>query len=224
VISPSLRVASDEAADADTLYGALSRADRYIHATRDRALFGRLRRAGYATLSGRRILELGCGAGSLLRTLVHYGADRRRLEGIDVDAAQLWTGRDVAPGVGLARATAASLPFHADAFDLVFASTVFSSMLEQPVRLSAAGEAMRVLRPGGIMVVYDFWTNPLNSAVRAIGEREMRGLFPSHVVEVERVTLAPPIVRALGGRDALCEPLDRIRPLRTHLLATVLKT
>jgi hypothetical protein len=42
-------------------------------------------------------------------------------------------------------------------------------------------------------------------------------------VEIERVTLAPPIVRALGGRPALCRALERMPLLRTHLLAAVTK-
>ena len=40
---------------------------------------------------------------------------------------------------------------------------------------------------------------------------------------VPRVTLAPPIVRALGGRPGLCRRLERPPWLRSHLLAAVIK-
>jgi hypothetical protein len=40
---------------------------------------------------------------------------------------------------------------------------------------------------------------------------------------VQRVTLAPPIARALGGRRRVCRALERLPFLRTHLLAAVTK-
>jgi hypothetical protein len=52
---------------------------------------------------------------------------------------------------------------------------------------------------------------------------EVRELFAPQIVEIERITLAPPIVRALGGRSSLCGPLERAPFLRTHLLAAVRK-
>ncbi len=204
-------------------YEHLSAAERYLHLTRDRAFLALLERHGFARMAGLRILELGCGEGSLLRSLLHYGADARSLAGVDVDAEKVGRARASLADVRLIVGNIASLPYRTDAFDLAFAFTLFSSVLDEQARQRGATEALRVLRPGGLLVVYDFWTNPLNSRVRPLRVGELRALFAPRPVEVARVTLAPPIVRALGGRRALCAPLERLSFLRTHLLAAVVK-
>ena len=206
-----------------TPYELLSPAERYIHETRDRALLALLQRHGCGSLAGLRILEIGCGEGSLLRTLIHHGAEPHLLDGIDVDARKVARARRSLRDARLAVADGALLPYAGGALDVAFAFTTFSSMLDAGVRRRAAREAVRVLRAGGLLVVYDFWANPLNSRVRPVRAAELRALFAPRRVEIERVTLAPPIVRALGGRPALCRPLERLPFLRTHLLAAVVK-
>ena len=210
--------------DADAApYQHLGGAERYLHLSRDRDLLALLGRHGVADLSGQRILELGCGEGSLLRSLLHYGAEAGKLAGVDVDQAKVGRARVSLAGVRLAVADIASLPYQDEAFDVAFAFTTLSSVLNDDTRRRGASEALRVLRPDGLLVVYDFWLNPLNSRVRPLRAGELRALFAPRPVVVERVTLAPPIVRALGGRRSLCAPLDRLSLLRTHLLAAVVK-
>jgi ubiquinone/menaquinone biosynthesis C-methylase UbiE len=202
-------------------YGHLAASERYLHRTRDEALFALLRRHGLESLTGLRILELGCGEGALLRSLLHYGADPARLTALDREPGKLRAARRVTSRV--AGADIAALPYRDGAFDLAFAFTLFSSVLDAAQRRRGAAEALRVLRPGGLLVVYDFWTNPANRQVRPLPERGLRSLFAPQHVEVERVTLAPPIVRLLGGRETLCRPLDRLPWLRTHLLAGIVR-
>jgi ubiquinone/menaquinone biosynthesis C-methylase UbiE len=204
-------------------YDRLSAAERYIHRTRDYALLRLLRRHGVESFAGRRILELGAGTGSLLRSLVAYGAGPGALTGIDINFRRLRRARNAAPGTSVAVADGALLPFRSEAFDLVFVFTALSSMRDIDVRRHAAHETLRVLRPGGLAIVYDFWTNPFNSHVQPVSTEELRRLFEPRPVEIERVTLAPPIARALGGREPLCRPLERLSFLRTHILAVIEK-
>jgi len=204
-------------------YDHLSPSERYIHRTRDEALLALLRRHGVASLQGRRVLELGCGEGSFLRSLLSYGAEPHLLEGVDLRPDRAAAARRLAPGARLTAADGAALPYHDGVFDLVFAFTFFSSVVDTAPRRRAAAEALRVLRAGGLLIVYDFWINPLNQRVRPLGAPELLAFFAPRCVEMERVTLAPPIVRALGGRPALCRPLERLPLLRTHLLAAVTK-
>lgn len=209
--------------DTHAPYERLSAAERYIHITRDRDMLALLRRHGFEQLSGRRILELGCGDGSLLRSLVHYGAEARALQGIDIVAARVGPARSSLAGARVTAADIASLPYQDNSFDLAFAFTVLSSVLDERTRRAGATEAMRVLRPGGLLVVYDFSVNPTNPRVRPLRAPELRDLFAPRQIEIERVTLAPPIVRLLAGRGGPCGALERLPFLRTHLLAAVAK-
>jgi hypothetical protein len=62
---------------------------------------------------------------------------------------------------------------------------------------------LRVLRPGGRILWYDFFrNNPTNPNVRGVGAAEIRALFPGRRIELRRVTLAPPLAgwrRSPGG-------------------------
>jgi ubiquinone/menaquinone biosynthesis C-methylase UbiE len=204
-------------------YGHLNAAERYIHETRDRAAFALLARHGIHTLAGLRVVELGCGEGSFVRTLLHYGAAASHVHALDIDARKVQRLRASLPGVATLQGDMASLPFDDGSFDLAFAFTSISSILDSSARGRAAAESMRVLRPGGALVIYDFWINPTNRAVRPLSARDLRALYAQRRMRIERVTLAPPIVRALGGRTALCGALERLPALRTHLIAAIVK-
>ncbi len=204
------------------LYSHLSDADRYIHETRDQAFLSLLERHGIVSLAELRVLELGCGDGALIRSLAHYGAGLSQVNGIDIDQARASSAHAAYSPAAIAAGDASHLPYRDASFDLALAFTSFSSMTDEAVRTRAATEALRVLRPGGLLVVYDFRMNPTNPVTRPLREADLRDLFGRHVA-IERVTLAPPIVRVLGGRLVLCRPLERIPWLRTHLLATVTK-
>jgi SAM-dependent methyltransferase len=213
-------VASRLAVGGASLYEHLGAGDRYMHITRDDAFLALLRRHGFDSLGPLRILELGCGEGSFLRTLIAHGANSALLQGMDVDARRL---RLACKTAAVALAAVGALPYADGAFDLAVAFTVFSSVLDPETRRLGANEAMRTLRPGGLLVAYDFAVNPTNRSVRPVGAAELRALFAPRTVEIERVTLAPPLARALAGRPALCRPLERLPFLRTHLLAAVRK-
>ena len=219
--APAARIALPRASAG--LYDHLSPAERYIHGTRDDALLALLRRQGVESLAGLRVLELGCGKGSFLGSLLSYGAEPERMNALDLRKDGVAAARRLVPGARLSAADGAALPYRDGVFDLVFAFTFFSSVTGPAPRRRAATEALRVLRTGGLLVVYDFWINPTNTRVRALGAAELRLLVAPQPVEIERVTLAPPIVRALGGRSALCRALERLPLLRTHLLAAVTK-
>ena len=115
---------------------------------------------------GERVLDLGCGRGAVL-----IMAARRLTTGTAV-GVDLWcrsdqSGNDaratqhnaVAAGVGdrveLHTADITALPFPDAAFDVVVSNLALHNIRSQPGRRRAVEEAVRVLRPGGRLLVAD---------------------------------------------------------------------
>ena len=97
-------------------------------------------------------------------------------------------------------ASAAQLPFLDQKVDLVFQSTVFTSILAGDLKQRVASEVMRVVRPDGLILWYDYLVNnPWNSDVRGVKRREISQLFPDYRIELERITLLPPLTRFTGS-------------------------
>jgi len=88
-----------------------------------------------------------------------------------------------------------------------------------------ADEIVRVLAPGGALLWYDFaYNNPRNPNVRGIGRAEIKKLFPELAGKIRTVTLAPPLTRLIAPRWwTLASFLEAIPPLRTHLIAVLIK-
>jgi hypothetical protein len=104
--------------------------------------------------------------------------------------------------------------------DLVFASTVFSSLLDEAFQQRLADAMWCWLRPGGAVLWYDFtFDNPRNPDVRGVPLSRVRALFPTARVTARRVTLAPPLARTVCRlHPSLYTLLNALPLLRTHLL------
>jgi SAM-dependent methyltransferase len=106
---------------------------------------------------GARVLELGCGTGEFTRRVAPEGA---RLVALDLSADLLAKARArVLSGARFLRGDAQRLPFRAGAFDVVYGCSILHHLDVE----TALGEARRVLRPGGQLVVSE--PNLLNPQV-----------------------------------------------------------
>lgn len=144
---------------------------RYLEETLDQAL---------RYLEGpapRRVLDVGCGTGEFLRRLrIRYPA--AVLVGADpsagmIEVARRKFGHD--PRVSVQSACAETLPFQDEQFDRVVCVSALHGVRDVP---AAMGEMVRVLRPGGRLVVVDWcrdtwWSQGLN--------RWHRWVDPAHV-------------------------------------------
>ncbi|GAB4007370.1 class I SAM-dependent methyltransferase [Nocardioides ultimimeridianus] len=101
-----------------------------------------------AELAGKRVLEVGSGAGQCSRWLRSVGAEAY---GLDLSHRQLQHSRRIDESTGVVvpsvRGTATALPFADDSFDVVFCAFGALQFVADIDR--AVGEAARVLRPGG---------------------------------------------------------------------------
>lgn len=142
-----------------------------------------------------RLLDVGCGGGLDLAHWLAAGWPADRLAGTDLVPERIVEASNRCPGVDLRVVSGAEIPFAADTFDIVTAVTVLSSILDPSVRRQLFAEMLRVVRPGGSVLVYDF-------AIRKPWNR--------HVVAMDL-----PRLRALGGPPLRSR---RLTPL-LHLVA-----
>jgi hypothetical protein len=174
---------------------------------------------------GDRCLEIGYGALGWLGVLISWGVQESRLAGIELNPRRATVARAVLPVADLRVGDATSLPWPAESYRLVIASTVFTSILDEGMRRTIAGEITRVLAPGGALLWYDFAVNnPHNPNVRGVSRGEVQSLFPDLAGAICRTTLAPPLARALAPISwTLANVLEAIPRLRTHLMAVLCK-
>ena len=113
-----------------------------------------------------RLLDMGCGRGAVLLLAARL-LPEGSVTGVDVWNTTEQSGNrltvternaqreGVASRVALCTADIRSMPFPGDSFDLVVSSMVIHNIRDPRERLRAIDEAVRVLRPGGRLVVVD---------------------------------------------------------------------
>lgn len=99
----------------------------------------------HVALEERRLLDVGCGIGAYVRA---FRRSSPWVYGVDLDVAKL---RRARPLDRLAVAPAETLPFATDVFDVVLLHEVIEHVDDDR---AAVAEAVRVLRPGGAVVVF----------------------------------------------------------------------
>jgi SAM-dependent methyltransferase len=194
---------------------------------RQRHLVRLLSSRGIKTLHNLDILEIGCGTGANLLEFIEFGADPDRLVGNELLPDRLALARRTLPScVRLIGGDAAQLPLEAETFDIVYQSTVFSSILSGALQVGVAQAMWRLLRPGGAVLWYDFtFDNPRNPDVRGVKFERICELFPLAKIFRRRVTLAPPLARRLARlHPLLCSGAGVFPFLRTHLLCWIEKS
>jgi len=183
------------------------------------------RSVGLRSLSGLRILDVGCGTGATLRQYLEYDASPGRLWGIDLMPSFAARAHSASPSLQVLCGSACRLPFSDASFDIVSQFMLFTSVLDNHIRRQIAQEVHRVLAPGGRILWYDFaFNSPSNPHVRGIPLAEVRQLFPSFSITSRRITLAPPLGRAIGHLGPITYLLtSKLRFLCTHYLCMLHK-
>jgi SAM-dependent methyltransferase len=106
--------------------------------------FGMVRR--WAPLSGRRVLDVGCGVGMYTAAFLR---ETPHVFGVEVERERALEARERAAGV--VQAVGERLPFPDAAFDVVFSHEVLEHVADDR---ACVAEMVRVTRPGGRIVVF----------------------------------------------------------------------
>jgi SAM-dependent methyltransferase len=186
-----------------------------------------LTRHRLTNLSGRKILEVGCGYGHWLRSFGDWGAEPGDLHGIDLLEDRVAEARRrCLPAVDVRCGNAARLEFADASFDLVLMSLVLSIMPDYALRSRVAAEVSRVLKPGGVVLWYDFRYPPMRGRDRMIAmtRRRIAEAFPGFELKLRSASAIPPVTRRLARYAwALCCWLDTVRFLNTHYVGVLVK-
>jgi SAM-dependent methyltransferase len=193
---------------------------------RQRAMLALFVRAGWTSFADKRVVEVGCGGGGNLLELLRLGFAPEHLTGIELlpdRHAQARHRLPVATRVWLG--DAAGAPLEPASQDLVLQATVFSSLLDDAFQQRLADTMWSWLKPGGAVIWYDFSVdNPRNADVRGVPLARLRALFPQATIRGDRVTLAPPLARAVcRWQPRLYGWFNLLPLLRTHRLAWLQK-
>jgi SAM-dependent methyltransferase len=137
-----------------------------------------------------RLLDCGCGTGTNLRLLLEPYGDAW---GFDLT----WTGLRIARRAGVTRvaqASAAAVPFPAEAFDIVTSFDVLYCLPDQ-IEREAVREMWRVLKPGGAavinvaaMAILRGHHSVLAAERRRYSRADLRALVEAAGFRVERMT------------------------------------
>jgi SAM-dependent methyltransferase len=103
----------------------------------------------FAPLPGKRILDIGCGPGTLAKRLAEDGA---AVTGVDPGEAALAKARAAVPAARFEAASGEALPFPDESFD---GAVMLNALHHVPNPAGALSEAARVLVPGGVLVVVE---------------------------------------------------------------------
>jgi SAM-dependent methyltransferase len=193
---------------------------------RQRAMLRLFVRLGFNDLSTLRLLEVGCGSGGNLQELLRLGFAPANLSGAELLPERIAQARNGLPAsVALFEGDATQLDLAPASFDIVFVSTVFSSLLDDAFRQRLADAMWRWVKPGGGVLWYDFTVNnPRNADVRGVPLRRVQALFPQGQLQSARVTLAPPIARAVTRvHPSLYTACNLVPLLRSHVLCWLQK-
>ena len=185
---------------------------------RDAALKRLLSEQFKDTLPRCRVLDVGCGYGSLLDLFCQQGVPAEGLFGIDLNANRIETARQRYPDFTFINGNAEHLQFPDKWFEFVIAFTVFSSILDSGMAKNVARNIARVLNADGVVVWYDIrYPSPWNSSVAAMTKRRIGELFPFFALQLEPLTLVPPLARHLGRCTEAVYPLLTAIPIfRSH--------
>lgn len=172
-------------------------------------------------MNGRSVLDIGCGDGTWLMVFRELGG--RDLAGVELREERYSIAKRNVPDAELVCGSAHRLPWPDSHFDIVSQFVTFTSILDLNLKVHVAAEMLRVVKPSGVILWYDFRVNnPRNRQVRGIGRAEIAALFPSCDIQLQTLILAPPLASKLVPRlPRLASMLNKLPFLRTHYLGLI---
>ncbi len=185
-------------------------------------VYSKILKEHFSEIDKVKFIEIGAGEGANIDFFRSLGIKDENIVAAELLPERAATLREKYPKITVSEGDALHLNFE-NYFDIVFQSLVFTSILDDDFKKSLAHKMWDMLKPGGIILWYDFkFNNPANKDVKGVTKAEIKQLFPSvNEIAFYNVTLAPPVGRRVGS---MYEFVNSVFPfLRTHLIAVIKK-
>lgn len=196
--------------------------DHFVQSERELIYF-EIIRSRFDSLNTIKVLEIGAGTGGNLFLFKRLGLKWENIYANELLLDRFELLKETFPAINAYKGDACEIDEDLNnSFDIVFQSTVFTSILDSNFKERLAAKMWYLLKPGGIILWYDFvFNNPQNNDVKGIKKREIAKLFNElKNITFYKVTLAPPI----GRKVKKFYPFFNIFPfLRSHIIAVIEK-
>ena len=147
-----------------------------------------------------------------------------RYIGVDLLEERIAIARERVPWGEFLLASADAVPLADESADAVAAVTLLSSLPARWFRARVAREIERLLRPGGLFVLYDLRFPSRNRNLRPVTTGELHDLFPGWGLHSQSLTLVPPLARSrLAAGRTRYRVAASIPALRSHVAAVLRK-
>lgn len=207
-------------------YSVFNPATYLIEQEKERLLIKLFKENNLLPVEDKKILEIGCGTGTNLLNFIKLGFNPSNIYANDLLEERLENAKRILPSeVKFFQGNALDLNFSENSFDIVFQSMVFSSILDKEFKKKLATKMWSWIKPGGGLLWYDFtFNNPVNPDVKGIKVKELKEIFKQCSFYKKRLTLAPPIARAVTKiHPNLYHIFNSLYFLRTHVLIWIRK-
>jgi 2-polyprenyl-3-methyl-5-hydroxy-6-metoxy-1,4-benzoquinol methylase len=166
------------------------------------------------------LLEIGAGNGTNAEIFLNLGFKIQNMYFNELLPERILAIKSNYPSNMVYEGNAIEIPIDKK-FDVIFQSTVFTSILNTENRKKLADRMLNLLNPNGVILWYDFiYNNPKNKNVKKVDVSELKSLFSkSHKIYYKKITLAPPI----GRKVKQFYKLFNVPFLRSHILAIIKK-
>jgi len=174
----------------------------------------------FNNLSKVKLLEIGAGNGTNAFLFEEIGLKLVNISFNELIGERMENIKNGFPNNKLYEGDATHVQFP-EKYDIVFQSTVFTSILNDDNRLTLAKKMWDVLKPSGIILWYDFiYNNPKNINVKKVDIKTVKKLFPYSIkTKIIKTTFAPTI----GKRVCKLYNLFNLSFLRSHILVVFQK-
>ncbi|GIV42155.1 MAG: hypothetical protein KatS3mg034_1465 [Vicingaceae bacterium] len=207
------------------LYTYFNSGNLYIIHSRERQLLSLLKKKGYTQTDKLKLLDFGCGTGGEIRRFIQYGFLPENITGVDILQERIDTARKLCPSVQFYCKNILEAEFEENSFDCISQFTVFSS-IHPDYHQAIADKLIRLLKPGGCIIWYDFHVAKKSNHLFPIKKQHIRQLFGRHCdIDLKKITLLPPLARKLAPASIdLCHLLEKMKVLNTHYLGIFIKS